>query len=112
MTLFQAPLNQPEPVRVILADTSATTIIPAQQYKQAVGKIRVVNKTGSAVTVNLEVYDGTTAFTLTGVQSIAANAFIEIYDELLQVGHLLRATAGTGSSSLVVHAIFALAAQR
>ncbi len=112
MTLWQAPLSQPEPVRVILADTSATTIIPAAAYKQAIGKIRVVNKTSGAVTVNLEVYDGTTAFSLTGVKSIAANDAVEIYDEILQSGDLLRATAGTGSSSLVVHAIFALSAQR
>lgn len=106
MTLFNAPLNQAEPVRVILADTSVTEIIPSARTKQAIGKIRVVNKTGGAVTVDLDVYDGTTAFSLTGVQSIAANDALEIYDELLQVGHSLRATAGTGSSSLVVHAIY------
>lgn len=112
MTMWQAPLNQPEPVRVILTGTTATTIIPAQTRKQAIGKIRVTNQTAGAVTVNLEVYDGTTAWSLTGAQSIPANSSIEIYDEMLQVGHLLRATAGTGSSSLVVHAIYSLSAQR
>ena len=90
MTLFQAPLSQPEPVRVILATTSVTTIIPSSTTKQVIGKIRVTNKTAGAVTVNLEVYDGTDAFSLTGLQSIPANSSIEIYDEILQAGHLLR----------------------
>lgn len=107
MTMWQAPLSQPEPVRVILSGTSATDIISSSENKQAIGKIRVVNKTGGAVTVDVDVFDGTTAFTLTGVTSIPANSAIEIYDELLQANETLRATAGTGAA-LVVHAIFAL----
>lgn len=111
MTLWQAPLNQPEPVRVLLTATTATTIIAASRNKQAVGKIRVVNTTAGAVTANVDVFDGSSAFSLTGTVSIPANSAIEIYDELLQAGHILRVTAGTGSA-LVVHAIFALDALR
>ena len=111
MTLFQAPLAQAESVRIIPSDTSATTIIPAANYKQAIGKIRLVNKTGGAVTANVEAYDGTTAYSLTGVVSIPANTSIEIYDEMLGVDELLRVTASAGAS-LVVHAIFSLGAQR
>lgn len=111
MTLFQAPLNQPEPIRVLLSTTATTEIIPSATTKQALGKVRVTNVTGTAATVNLDVFDGTTAFSLTGAQSIPANSSIEIYDELLQAGHSLRATAGT-ALALVVHAIYALSAQR
>ena len=111
MTIWQAPLNQPEPVRVKPADTSATTIIPAASYKQAIGKIRVVNETSGAVTANVDIYDGATAYSLTGTVSIAANSSLEIYDEILNVDELLRVTAGAGAS-LVVHATFALSAQR
>lgn len=111
MTLFQAPLTQPEPVRLKLSTTSATTIVSAQQYKQAIGKIRVVNETAGAVTANVHIFDGTTSFTLTGVVSLTANSSIEIYDEMLQVNESLRVTAGTGAA-LVVHAIFSLAANR
>lgn len=111
MTLFQAPLNQAESVRVIPATTSATTIIPVTSYKQAIGKIRVVNETAGAVTADIEAFDGTTAYSLTGVVSIPANSSIEIYDEMLAVNELLRITAGAGNS-LVVHAIFSLGAQR
>ena len=111
MTIWQAPLNQPEPVRVKPANTSATTIIAAQKWTQAIGKIRVVNETSGAVTANVDVYDGTTAYSLTGTVSIAANSSLEIYDEILQVNESLRVTAGTGAS-LVVHAIYSLGAQR
>lgn len=111
MTVFQAPLAQPEPVRVKPADTSATTIVTAQNYKQPIGKIRVVNETGGAVTANVDVYDGTTAYSLTGTVSIAANSSVEIYDEILGVNEILRVTAGAGAS-LVVHVIFSLGAQR
>lgn len=111
MTLFQAPLNQPEPVRVKLTTTTVTTIIGAEDYKQAIGKIRVVNETGGAVTANVDVYNGTTAYSLTGTVSIPANSAVEIYDEILAVNELLRVTAGT-ANTLVVHAIFALSAQR
>lgn len=111
MTIFQAPLNQPEPVRVKPADTSATTLVPAADYKQAIGKIRVVNETGGAVTADVDVYDGTTAYSLTGTVSIPAASSIELYDEILGVGELLRITAGAGAS-LVAHVIFALGAQR
>jgi hypothetical protein len=111
MTIFQAPLAQPEPVRVKLSATTVTTIITAQQYKQAIGKIRVVNETGGAVTANVDIYNGTTAYSLTGTVSIPANSSIEIYDEVLNVNELLRVTAGT-ANTLVVHATFALGAQR
>ena len=111
MTVFQAPLNQPEPVRVKPANTSATTLVPAAAYKQAIGKIRVVNETAGAVTANLDIYNGTTAFSLTGTVSIPAASSIELYDEILNVNELLRITAGAGAS-LVAHVIFALAAQR
>ena len=111
MTIWIAPLNQPEPIRVKLATTGATTIVPNAPIKQAIGKIRVVNETAGAVTANVEIFDGTNAYSLTGVRSITANDAIEIYDELLGVGESLRVTAGTGNA-LVVHAIFALGAQR
>lgn len=111
MTIFQGPLSQPEPVRVKPANTSVTTIVSAQSYKQAIGKIRVVNETSGAVTANVDVYNGTTAYSLTGTVSIGANAAIEIYDEVLAVNELLRITASAGNS-LVVHVIFALGAQR
>lgn len=111
MTIWQAPLNQPEPVRVKLANTSATTIVAAKSLKQAIGKIRVVNETSGAVTANVDIYNGTTAYSLTGTVSIAANASLEIYDEILQVNESLRVTAGTGAS-LVVHAIYSLGSQR
>jgi hypothetical protein len=111
MTIFQAPLSQPEPVRVKPANTSATTLVPAAAYKQAIGKIRVVNETAGAVTANVDIYNGTTAYSLTGVVSIPAASSIELYDEILGVDELLRITAGTGAS-LVAHVIFALGAQR
>lgn len=111
MTIFQAPLAQPEPVRIKPSVTTVLTVISAQQYKQAIGKIRVVNETGGAVTVNLDIYNGTTAYSLTGTVSIPANSAIEIYDEVLNVNELLRVTAGT-ANALVVHATFALGAQR
>jgi hypothetical protein len=111
MTIFQAPLSQPEPVRVKPADTNATTLVPAAAYKQAIGKIRVVNETAGAVTANVDIYNGTTAYSLTGTVSIPAASSIELYDEILGVDELLRITAGTGAS-LVAHVIFALGAQR
>lgn len=107
MTIWQAPLNQPEPVRVIPANTSVTTLVAAARYKQVIGKIRVVNVTSGAVTANVDIFNGTTAYSLTGVKSIAANDFIEIYDEVLNVDELLRITASAGAS-LVAHVIFSL----
>lgn len=111
MTVFQAPLAQPEPVRVKPANTNVTTLVAAQSYKQAIGKIRLVNETSGAVTANVDVYNGTTAYSLTGTVSIAANSSLEIYDEILNVDELLRITAGAGAS-LVAHVIFSLGAQR
>jgi hypothetical protein len=111
MTLFQAPLSQPEPVRIKPSVTTVLTVVSAQKYKQAIGKIRVVNETGGAVTANLDIYNGTTAYSLTGTVSIPATSAIEIYDEILNVDELLRVTAGT-ANALVVHAIFSLGAQR
>lgn len=111
MTLFQAPLNQAEPVRVILSSTAITEIIPSAAYKQAVAKITVTNISTLAVAVDLSVYNGSTDYYLRRGKAVPANDAIEIYDEVLQTNHSLRALTAS-SSALHVHAIFSLGEQR
>jgi len=111
MSLWQAALNQAEPIRVTLATTSVTTIVAEEDRKQAIGKIRVSNATGSPVAITLDAYDvaNTTAYPLCTSKLVPANDAIEIYDDILQAGWSLRATAGAGSSALTVHVIYSVA---
>lgn len=108
MTLFQAPLNLPEPVRVILTTTDSTLIIAAAPGKQPVGKIHICNITAGAVTVDIEVHDGATVCYLEKGKSLGANASYAILDEVLQVDHSLWVKASS-ANALHVSAIYSAA---
>lgn len=98
MTLWQSDFGTAEPLRTILTGTTSTDILPANtQNKQAIAKIHVLNTTAGAVVIDIEVWDGTTIYYLEKGRSVGANTSFEIYDEILQVGHALRAKAATGN---------------
>lgn len=100
---FQTQVGSMSPTRVILTDTSNTIIYTAALGPASIGKIRVVNTTSGAVTIDLSVTDGTTVWFLAKGYSVAANGFYELVDEIIPRGSSLKAQAGSGSSSLHVH---------
>lgn len=108
MSLFSAPFNVPEPVRVILGTSDTTEIVQAGDAKQAVGKIHVCNTTAAAVTVDIEVHDDTTVYYLEKGHTLGANESYEILDEVLQVGHSLWVKASI-ANALHVSVIYSAA---
>lgn len=99
MTLWQAVFGSSEPTRMILTDTSETEILAADtKNKQAVAKIHIANVTAIAAVIDIDVWDETTAIYLVKGKLIAANDAFDIYDEILQVGHSLRAKAAVGDA--------------
>lgn len=97
MTILQGNLGAPDPTRLLLT-TSNQSIVDADVGKIAIGKIRLVNITAGAVTVDLEVYDGTTQMYLLKGYSIAANSVHEFYDEMLPQTHILRGLASSNTA--------------
>lgn len=110
MTLFQAVLGIADSTRTILTANTATTVLAADASNaQVVGKISICNVHSAAVTVELDVYNGTTARTLIKAYSLAqATLPIELYDIFLAPGESLRVTSGNASGLLHVHVLSAL----
>lgn len=97
MTTMQAPAGNLEPTRVLLT-TSNANLLTAEDGRVAISKIRLVNITAGAVTVDLEVYDGTTSMMLLDNYSIAANTYHEFYDDILPRGHILKGLASSNTA--------------
>lgn len=103
---WRANLETPEPVRIKLADTATHVLVTADpSRKQPIAKIHAANISGSAATIDIEVFDGTTSFYLEKGRSVDANKSFEIRDDVLQVGHSLRVKAGT-SNAFDVHVLY------
>jgi len=97
MSTMQAPAGNLEPTRVLLT-TSNANLLTAEDGRIAISKIRLVNVTNGAVTVDLEVYDGTTSYMLLNDYSIAANSYHEWYDDILPRGHILKGLASSNNA--------------
>lgn len=97
MTLWHAVLGNIDRTRTLLTSSNAE-VVSAAAGSVAIGKIRLVNITAGAVTVDLDIYDGTTHQYLLQGYSLGANAAIEIYDEALAKGDALWAKASAGAS--------------
>lgn len=110
MTIFQAPLGIVDSTRTILTGNTATTVLAADaSNSQVVGKVSICNVHSAAVTVDLDVYNGTTARNLLKGYSLAqATLPIELYDIFLAPGESLRATSNNASGLLHVHVLSAL----
>jgi hypothetical protein len=106
MTLWTQSLGNVDRTRTLLT-TSNTEILSAANGTIAIAKIRLVNVTSSAVTVDLDVYDGTTHKPLLTGKSISANDAIEIYDESMAKGESLYAKAGA-NTSVWIHVLSSL----
>ncbi|UXN74504.1 hypothetical protein N8D56_05020 [Devosia sp. A8/3-2] len=102
-----ARLWHPQPLRVVLTTTATTELVPASKNQQPIGKIYLCNTTAAAVTIELEVFDGTTSFFIEKGRSIPANGSFELRDELLQANHSLRAKA-SAANAIHAHIIAAL----
>lgn len=109
MTLFAVGVaSQFAPARQLLTTALADVVSTVAKGTSIIGKIRLVNITSGAVTVDLEVYDGTTQQPLATGKSVPANDAIEIYDEIVPQNSRLRAKAGS-NSAIWIHV---LASQR
>lgn len=98
MSLHGIATGIPQTERVILATTAPTVLLQASDNGNFVHSIYVAEATGTATTVVLEAFNGTTAFRLTGVSTIAANgdAWLQI-DQRIERGWSIRATAGAAN---------------
>lgn len=106
MSLWSQSLGNVDRTRTLLT-TSNAEILSAASGSLAVAKIRLVNVTSGAVTVDVSVYDGTTHKYLTKGQSLGANAAVEIYDESLAKGESLYALA-SANDSIWMHVLSSL----
>ena len=106
MTLWQQSLGNVDRTREKLT-TSNEEILSAAEGSIAIAKIRLVNVTAGAITVDLDVYDGTTHKYLLDGKSIAANDAIEIYDEHLAKGESLYGLA-SANDSIWIHVLSSL----
>ncbi len=97
MTLFMTQFGVPEPTRTI-AGLDETVILPAGINKQPIAKIHIANVTGNAVTFDLSVLDDAAVFYLAKGDTVPANDWIELRDEVLGIGEILRIKAGTAGA--------------
>ena len=106
MTIFQSSAGNLVPYRQLLT-TSMADVVSAANGTRTIAKVRFTNITAGAVTVDLEVYNGTTQQPLYTGYSIPANSYHEFYDELLPNQSKLRAKAGAGTS-IWIHVLASL----
>jgi hypothetical protein len=106
MSLWMQQLGNVDRTRTQLT-TSNVEILSAAAGSIAIAKIRLVNTTSGAITVDLDVYDGTTHKYLFNDKTIPANDAIEIYDEHLAKGESLYALA-SANTSIWIHVLSSL----
>jgi len=108
MSLWATSFGGAEPVRTILTGTSATTVL-ASSTKQAqpIAKVRICNSSGSEVTVDLMVYDGSSTFYLVKDHDLAPGSSFNYFDDILAIGQTLQARC-SASNAAHVHVIYAL----
>lgn len=98
MSLHGLVTGIPQTERAILTDTSATVLLTASENGNFVHSIYVAETSGNATTVIIDMYDGATAYKLTGTRSIAANDDLWLLvDQHIERGWTVRATASAGN---------------
>lgn len=104
MTISVEQAGRLKTEHTILATTSQTTVYTARdRARPVVTNILVANTSGGAVTVIVVRNTSSTDYQLTGTASIAANDTLEITTPIAMLDDdTIKATAGTGSSSLHV----------
>lgn len=106
MTLWQQSIGNVDRTRTLLTNANAE-ILSAANGTVSIAKIRLVNITAGAITVDVDVYDGTTHKPLYIGKSVAANDAIEIYDDSLAKGEALWAKA-SANTSIWMHVLSSL----
>lgn len=106
MTIFQSSAGNLVPYRQLLTGSLAN-VVSAANGTRTIAKVRFTNITAGAITVDLEVYNGTTQQPLYTAYSVAANSYHEFYDDILPTGSLLRARA-SAINSIWIHVLAAL----
>lgn len=108
MTIFQSSAGNLVPYRQKLTDNATPQdVVSAANGTRTIAKVRFTNITSGAITVDLEVYDGTTRQPLYTAKSVPANDAIEFYDELLPNQSKLRARA-SANDSIWIHVLASL----
>lgn len=108
MSLYTAPAGLVDPLRGTLTGTSNTSVLTAGAAERILlPKIRIANTTGSSVTIDVEINNGTQYYLLFEYP-IVANFSIELFDEMLLPGEILKLKAGTGSSAIDYHVYFSV----
>ncbi len=101
MTFSSPPPGGRETHKLQLIGTSYETLVAAPAKLWTLDSVHFANTHNSAVTVTLEIYDGTTATVLVPAKSIAANDVYTFKDHNIQLtisstgADLLRVKAGT-----------------
>lgn len=99
MTIYRTESATAQTELVKLTDTNTTDIVATLTNSVGLKMIHCANITGTAATIDLEVYDGTTSYYLTKGESVAANDRLTLnLDIQLNKGQSIRATAGTGNA--------------
>jgi ABC-type transport system involved in Fe-S cluster assembly fused permease/ATPase subunit len=106
VTIHHASAGNLVPYRQLLT-TSTANIVSAANGTRTIAKVRFTNITSGAVTVDLEVFNGTTQQPLYENYSVAANSFHEFYDEILPNQSLLRASA-SANNAIWIHVLASL----
>lgn len=106
MTLWQQSIGNVDRTRTLLTNSNAE-ILSAANGTVSIAKIRLVNITSGAITVDVDVYDGTTHKYLLKGYSIAANSYHEFYDDSLAKGESLYAVA-SANTSIWMHVLSSL----
>lgn len=105
MTIFNSSLAPPESLRRIVGTTAVDLLATGNLLP--IGKIHLCNVTAGAISFDLEVSDGATSYFIEKGRALAANASLEIRDEVLQSGETLRARASV-AAGLHVHIVKAI----
>lgn len=98
MSLHGLVTGIPQTERAVLTGTSATVLLTASGNGNFVHSIYVAETSGNITTVIIDIFDGTTAYKLTGTRSIAANGDLTLLvEQRIENGWFVRATAGTAN---------------
>lgn len=98
MSLHGLATGIPQTERAILTTTAATVLLQAGQNGNFVHSIYVAEASGNVTTVVVDIFDGTTAYKLTGLRSLAANGDLQLQvEQQIETGWSVRATAGTAN---------------
>ncbi|KGM44489.1 hypothetical protein JY97_00690 [Alkalispirochaeta odontotermitis] len=99
MTVYRTTPAQVFSTFVDLTTTNTTDLIATLDNTAGLKSVHICNDSGGAVTITVDVYDGTNTYKLLNAESVGANdTFTLELDVQLDRGQSLRATAASGNA--------------